>query len=143
MVDYPLQTIQVLADDIQCHITSDHKIITAKTTDHLGHHVVTGTEYIESIITLKAIHLNGLFNTINLDIQAGAKYALFRDNECIVFLGTDNDHSIEAQSTVDAYRSINVVLEVIVITATLGDNLVLGDECADEEGIITGFAFHT
>ena len=142
VIDHRAATVQVLADHGLRDVARDIEGVAAQATDHGGHRLAVRAEHVEGVVTFQAVDLDRFFDAVEPDVQPGAEDAVLGDDEDIVALGADGHHGVEAEAAVDADRRVDVVFELVVVAAAVGDDVVLGNEGADHEGVVARLAFH-
>ena len=118
MSDNATMAAQVIADNRRCR-PGHVKGIASQTTKNLCDKLLTRAHHIKPIISLSAVHRQGL-NVNEIYIQTCAINAILGYNEIVAELGADNDNGVQPVAAVNVHRRVHGVLNQ-VNTGAAGD----------------------
>ena len=142
MGDSARSRAQLGADYAPRDIASNEELIAAQPADQRGDHILACAEDKECVVAFETVDFDRLFDAVDTDIQPGAEHAVFRDHEIIIGFRADHSDRIKACAAIDAERRVDVVVDRIIAGAGVQQQIVGGDEGADDEIVVAVLAFH-
>ena len=148
MVHDARRSLHLQRHDLARHIAANQDLVCTTAADDRHHHLVRSGQDIEHIVAFQPVDF-GLFQPLEADVQASAIDALIGDDEIVRNFGPKHDNRVDARTTVDLQRCVDVVKEAVIAIAAkdlcfLAPSLAGGfgaqDESTHDEGVIATFA---
>ncbi len=116
MVDSTAQAFQLAGDDVFCDVPDHVDRVGAQSTNHSIGDAEGGRDDEELVVALEAVDLHHLYRAVT-DVEPSAEDALLGNGYVVGELCGENDQLIEASTTLNRDRCVDVVLHLVLAAA--------------------------